>query len=161
VPDPVVVNASPVIVLARAGLLDLLRLTGEPVQVPRAVAQEICRGAADDPAVKALASTPWLLTVDPGPPPPELQPFGLGTGEEAVLAWALAHRGTVAVIDDRAARRCAAALGVPHRGCLGLVIAARQHGVIPEARPVLEELRAAGLRLGQRVMDQALALAGE
>jgi predicted nucleic acid-binding protein len=161
VPDPVVVNASPIIVLARAGYLDLLRLAGDPVQVPKAVAEEVARGGANDPATQALAQTSWLAPVDPGAASTRLRQFGLGVGEEAVLTWALANPGTVAVIDDRAARRCAAALQIPHRGCLGLVILARQHGVLAAARPALEELRQAGLRLGQSVMDEALALVGE
>jgi predicted nucleic acid-binding protein len=42
-----------------------------------------------------------------------------------------------------------------------VVIAARQHGVIPAARPVLEQLRRAGLYLSDRAMQQALALVGE
>jgi predicted nucleic acid-binding protein len=161
VPSPVVVNASPVIVLAKAGFLDLLRLAGDPVQVPRAVVQEVQQGGANDPAAQALAQTAWLTPVDPGPAPAPLQAFGLGPGEEAVLAWALANPGTEALIDDQAARRCAKALGIPHRGCLGLVILARQQGVLPAARPVLEQLRQAGLRLSNRVLSLALALVGE
>jgi predicted nucleic acid-binding protein len=156
-----VVNASPVIVLAKAGFLDLLRLAGDPVQVPLAVVQEVQQGGANDPAAQALAQTAWLARVDPGPAPAPLQPFGLGPGEEAVLAWALANPGTEALIDDQAARRCAKGLGIPHRGCLGLVILAGQPGVLPAARPVPDQLRQAGLRLGDRVLSLALALVGE
>ena len=160
-PDPVVVNASPIIVLARAGFIDLLRLAGDPIQVPQAVMHEVSQGASNDPAIQALARVTWLVPITPGSAPPRLQQFRLGAGEEAVLTWALAHPGTVAVIDDQAARRCAAALGVPHRGCVGLVVLARQHGIIAAARPALEDLRLAGLRLSQRVVDEALALVGE
>ena len=46
-------------------------------------------------------------------PPPDVPPgiaaWDLGPGESAVLAWAAARPGTIAVIDDLAARRCAAA----------------------------------------------------
>jgi predicted nucleic acid-binding protein len=99
--------------------------------------------------------------VDPGQTPSNLKNFGLHAGEEAVLAWALANPGTEALIDDRAARRCAAALGIPHRGCLGLVIVAKQLGIIPAARPVLDVLRLAGLRLSDGVANQALGTVGE
>ena len=47
------------------------------------------------------------------------------------------HPESVAVIDDLAARRCAAALGIPCRGCLGLVLLAKKRGVLSTARPVV------------------------
>jgi predicted nucleic acid-binding protein len=77
------------------------------------------------------------------------------------LTWALANPGAEVLLDDQAARRCAKALGVPHRGCLGLVIVVRQQGMIPAARPVLESLRQVGLRLTDRIINQALTLVGE
>jgi predicted nucleic acid-binding protein len=161
VPNPLVVNASPVIVLAKTGFLDLMRVVGDPVLVPSAVVQEVQQAGPNDPANQALAQIGWLTIVDPGQPPGILQAFGLDPGEEAVLAWALAHSGSEALLDDQAARRCAKALGIPYRGCLGLVIAARQQNIIPAARPVLEQLRHAGLRLSDRIANQALALVGE
>lgn len=159
-PNPLVVNASPLIVLAKTGFLDLLRAFGNPVIVPSAVVQEVQQGGPSDPATQALA-LPWLTIVDAGQPPGILQPFGLDPGEEAVLAWVLANPGSEAVLDDQTARKCAKALGIPYRGCLGLVIAARQHGIIAAARPVLDQLRQAGLRLTDRIVNQALAMVGE
>src|SRR5207302_8107590 len=97
------------------------------------------RACANDPAVQVLTHVPWLISVDPGPAPAALQAFGLDPGEESVLTWALANQGTETLIDDQAARRCARALGIPCRGCLGLVIVARKQGIIASARPVLEQ----------------------
>jgi predicted nucleic acid-binding protein len=156
-----VVNASPIIVLAKTGYLDLLRLAGDPVQVPLAVAQEVMRAGPNDPAALALTQVPWLASVDPGPAPATLQAFRLDPGEESVLTWALTNPGTETLIDDQAARRCARALSIPCRGCLGLVIVAKKQGVVPLARPVLEQLRQAGLRLSDRVLNLALAQVGE
>jgi predicted nucleic acid-binding protein len=67
----------------------------------------------------------------------------------------------VAILDDLAGRRCAAALRVPVRGTLGLVLLAKQRGRIPAARPVLEAMRACGMYLSDRVLGDALALVGE
>jgi len=155
------VNASPLILLSRGGLLDLLRLAGEEIVIPAAVAAEIQRRGPTDPTAQVIERTAWLVIVATPLIPPLIQSWDLGEGESSVLAWAYAHPGTEAIIDDLPARRCAAALGVPVRGTLGLVLAARQQGKIPEARPILEQLRAAGMYLSDRVMDQALALVGE
>ena len=123
VAEPAVVNASPLVVLAKADLLDLLKLEGEPVLVPDAVEQEV-RRHSPDAASRSLDSQPWLHIVRSPPIPPLIEAWDLGEGESSVLAWAQAHPGCVAILDDLAARRCAAALGVVCRGCLGFVLLA-------------------------------------
>jgi len=155
------VNASPLIFLSRSGLLDLLQLASPEVIVPEAVATEIQRRGASDPTAQAIANTDWLVVTQTPPVPPPIQAWGLGPGESSVLAWAHAHPGAEAIIDDLAARRCAAALNIPVRGTLGVVLTAKQRGRITAARPVLIQLRQGGMYLSDRVMNQALALVGE
>lgn len=58
------VNASPLIFLSRAGLLDLLKLEGEEIVVPKPVADEIRRRGPNDLTVQAMEKTPWLVVVD-------------------------------------------------------------------------------------------------
>lgn len=154
------VNASPLIHLARGGYLSLLKLAGPEVVVPLLVAEELRRRGPADPTLRALEENPWLVVTEIDVPP-LIQAWDLGPGESGVLAWAHSHRGALALLDDMAARRCAAALGIPVRGTLGLVILAKQRGEIRAARPVMEALRRGGLYLSDAVLDPALALVGE
>jgi predicted nucleic acid-binding protein len=78
-----------------------------------------------------------------------------------VIAWAQEHPGAEAIVDDLAARRCAASLGIAVRGTLGLVLLAKQRGRIDSARVLLEQLRQSEMYLSDRVMNRALALVGE
>lgn len=156
-----VVNASPLIYLSQTAQLELLRLAAEEVLVPRAVADEVRRWGDEDAAVRALAATPWLKIIDTPRVPASVEAWNLGPGESAVLSYALAHRGVQAIIDDLAGRRCAVVHHVDVRGCVGLVLVAKQRGVIPLARPVVEALREAGLYLSDDVIGRALALVGE
>ncbi len=64
-----VVNASPVILLAKVGHLDLLRQLGQPVVIPEAAVQEVQRSGPADPGVQALTRATWLIVVHPGPIP--------------------------------------------------------------------------------------------
>lgn len=59
------VNASPLIFLAGAGLLDLLRLQAEEIVIPRSVAEEIQRRGADDLTVQAIEKATWLEVIEP------------------------------------------------------------------------------------------------
>lgn len=159
--EPAVVNASPLIYLARGGCFDLLQVASATVLVPDAVAGEIGRRGALDPTVVAMTRAAWLSTVPDPPVPSMIQAWDLGRGESAVLAWALSHPGTEAIVDDLAARRCAASVGVNVRGTLGLLLAAKRRGVIPAARPLLDRMRQAGMYLSDKVMNDALALVEE
>jgi len=93
--------------------------------------------------------------------PPIIQAWDLGPGESSVLAYAYVNAGSIAIIDDLAARRCAEALRIPLRGTLGLVLIAKKRGVLPAARPVLLKLKQSGMYLSDQVLDQVLALIGE
>jgi predicted nucleic acid-binding protein len=155
------VNASPLILLARGGWLDLLRLAGDEVVAPTSVVSEIQRRGLADPTAQALERTAWIVIVETPPVPPLIQTWDLGAGEASVLAWAYAHPGTEAIIDDLPGRRCAAALGILVRGTLGLVLTAKRRGIIPAARPVIEQLHQAGLYLSNRIVQRALTLVQE
>jgi len=158
--DVAVVDASPLIFLTGAGQLELLRLAGDAIAVPGAVAAEVGRWGDQDPVAQALHQTPWLVPVPNPSVPPSIQRWDLGAGEAAVLSYALS-RQAMAILDDRAGRRCALAHRIPLRGTLGLVLLAKRRGRIEAARPLLDDLREAGMYLSDTILNRALALVGE
>jgi predicted nucleic acid-binding protein len=159
--EAAVVNASPLICLSRAGLSDLLRQAAETVMVPAAVAREILARGEADVTARLLAQTPWLVPTDDPDVPPNILGWDLGRGESTVLAWALAHPGARAIIDDLHGRRCAEALGIPLRGTVGLVLRARRARAIVSAREAFERLRAGGMYLSDRIIAEVLREVGE
>jgi len=102
--ESAVVNASPLICLGRTGNLHLIEGCAGNVWVPDVVLDEI-RAGQDEPAGPAVDAAAWLKVVSVSNVPPHVAAWNLGAGESAVLAWALAHTGTRAVIDDREGRR--------------------------------------------------------
>ncbi|MBN1936421.1 MAG: DUF3368 domain-containing protein [Anaerolineae bacterium] len=151
-----VINASPLIVLARVGLEDLPFSLAAQVVVPHPVAEEIEAGPPLDPARQALASGRFTV-IDTPPPSPELLAWDLGYGETAVLSWAITHDGWTAILDDAEARKCARAFSVPVKGTLALVLMARQRGVISSAAEIIRALINAGFRLDERLIQDVLA----
>lgn len=158
---PPVVNASPLIFLSKGDQINLLRIVGDSVIVPAAVADEILRRGPEDVTARALDETGWLRTVDVPDVPSEIQSWDLGPGESAVLSLAYSDPEREVIIDDLAGRRCASALGIPVRGTLGVVLLAKKHGEIEKARPIVEKLRQAGMYLSDEVVEDALALVDE
>ena len=157
--DAAVVNASPLLVLSRSKRLPLLKLLGDHLVVPNAVAAEL--RAHSDEAARAMEEAWWLTIQAPEPMAEVLRAWDLGAGESAVLSWAMIRPGTLAVLDDFAARKCATALGIPVVGTLGVALLAKKRGVVQDARPLVEDLRRAGLYLSDAVIREALALVGE
>jgi len=160
-PRSVFVDASPLIFLARADLLDLLRRPDWDVSVPETVRAEILRRGAGDVTVRALGAAPWLLVPRSVDVPRGILDLDLGRGESEVLAAAVADPAALVVMDDRAGRRAARQFGLRVVGTLGLVLAAKSSGRIPSARKVLERLRGGGMHLSDRVVDRALREVGE
>ena len=156
-----VVNASPLIFLARIDRLDLLVSLAKLLVVPEAVIREIQAGSDRDGTADQLKALPSIFRVDDRPLPERIRLWDLGAGESQVLAHGLERPGSEVVLDDLAARRCARSLDLPMIGTLGVVILCRRRGVISAARPVIEALVAAGLRLKSALMDGALAKVGE
>lgn len=158
--DAAVIDASPLIFLARSRHLELLRDFAETVWVAEAVANEISRRGGQDITAQAVENTAWLITQPAPDIPAAILEWRLGAGESATLALAQAH-GLEAIIDDLAGRKCAASLGIPVRGTLGIVLVAKQRGLIPQARPVIEDMMRVGLYLSRQVLEQALKRVGE
>ena len=156
-----VVNASPVILLGKAGVIHLLPDLCDELVVPAGVVAEVKSGRMAD------AGRAWLdgdggRFVQAAPPlHVALSSWTGGAGEAEVISWALAHPGFVAVLDDRAARRLAASQGVPLLGSLRVIVKAKERGLIPLARPALEKLRGSGAYVSDELIERAIALAGE
>ena len=159
--EPAVVNASPLICLSRAGLTDLLRQASDTVIVPAAVAREVLARGPRDVTADVLRNSPWLKQVDDAVIPANVLAWDLGNGESSVLAWAMAHPGACAIIDDLQGRRCAESLGIRLRGTVGLVLRARRAGLIESAHAALDRLRSAGMYLSERICAEVLKEVGE
>jgi len=93
--------------------------------------------------------------------PLEVSGWDLGDGESQVLAHAARSEECEAVLDDLQARRCARVLGVATTGTLGLVLRAKQAGLVSAARPLVERLLRSGLYLSRELVEAALGDSGE
>ena len=147
-----VCNASPLITLAKAGLLDILHALCEHVVVPQAVFDEVMAGNFDDLGRIAVCRFSWLERVVLAPPASRLSTLQLGAGEAEVIEWSLRKPEYIALLDDRAARRAAAALGVRSLGTLRLLFEASRQNRVAFSDSV-KRLRDAGLYCDPRTID--------
>ena len=108
-----VINASPTILLAKAGLIELVpRLTSRFV-IPQPVVDEILNVRGQDAAANWLQQSGKNFIQPSVAEFPALAGSEIGPGERAVISWAAANPGFIAVLDDLEARAIAHKLGVP------------------------------------------------
>lgn len=67
----------------------------------------------------------------------------------------------IVVLDDALARQLAEALGLRLTGTLGLLLDAKQAGLVPALAPLLDQLQALRFRLAPQTRTAVLKLAGE
>jgi predicted nucleic acid-binding protein len=144
-------DASPLIVLAKSNLLHILPGLFTRVFVPQAVADEVQAGPANDPLKLALPGCGWICPVRLEPLISPLSVWQAGSGEAEVIEYARLHGNLPVLLDDRAARRAAQALGLKVHGTVGLVAAATLLGKVQSFSKSIADLKAAGLYVSDSV----------
>ncbi len=82
-------------------------------------------------------------------------------GEASTIALAYQFDDVTLILDDRKARKLADNLKLRFTGLLGVLIKAKQTGIIDSVDNVLARLKSAGFRFSPAMEIQALRLAGE
>jgi uncharacterized protein len=157
---PVIINNTPLVGLWSLERLDLLRALFGTVWLPTAVASEFL-AAHDAARQRALAETDWLQTVSLSDPRHALTYTGLDRGEAEVLALAVEHNARLVIMDERQGRRYAHRLGLSLTGTLGVLLLAKEEGLITAVAPLIQQLLDQGLYFSPELVNRALTLAGE
>lgn len=150
-----VVNASPLIALCAVNHEHLLDALADRYVVPESVIEELAGNSKTDRAYSLAISGQLPVVSDPVPAREVLQ-ARLGPGETDVLSFAWDNSGWTAIVDDKAARRCAHLLGLQFKGVIAIALLAQDRGIIPSARELLRAVKAAGYYLDDRLIAAAL-----
>ena len=157
-------NASPLISLSSVGALDLLASLFTTIHIPEAVYEEIAIAGAGRAGSAEVAAATWIrrhVVTDIDAVRQLMTDAKLKTGESETLILAAELNADLVIIDERPARRYALAQGLPIAGTLGVLLLAKTRGLLPEVRPLLHALSAAGMRLSSTLYVETLRRAGE
>ena len=160
-PEVVISNTSPIFYLHRLRCLDLLQKIYQEIIVPKAVVAELEAGRKQGEDVPAIDSYEWIKIRAIRSP----QIMGLSTdfgpGETEVLALALEESDSLAIIDDKLARRIARLRGLRVTGTAGILLKAKQKGHILAVKPFLDRLQEIHFHLSDNVRTLILSTAEE
>ena len=150
-----VINAGPLIFLHKISRLQLLPALFDTVYIPKAVIGEIeagglfeARQLLSDVAYETLIVTNRLAV--------HSLLGRLHIGEAEVIVGAIEKATPVVVLDDMYARNKAKQLTLNVTGTLGLLLRARELGMIKEMREEVKNLINAGMYLSDTIIGQIL-----
>lgn len=156
-----VADAGPILSFARAQRLELLHDVVSMLLIPQAVYDDIVIRGAGKPGAQEVHTSTWIrreriqdrsLT--------EQLPSKLHLGEREAIVLAKERDATL-LVDEREARRVALQLGIGYIGSLRVLTEAKDRGIIVQVKPVLDELIAAGLYIGEPLYQSVLRSVGE
>ncbi|TAL24059.1 MAG: DUF3368 domain-containing protein [Nitrospirae bacterium] len=154
---PAVSDASPLILLEKADCLRLLEKLFGKILIPPAVDKEWLRPGG-------YITPQWLSVVNLSKDAlhvAEDMSQRIDRGEAEAIALFSSVKADWLLLDDLKARRHAMSLGIPVVGTLGILVAARQKGMIPKLAPVLDILKSSRFYISDETFKKALMLVNE
>lgn len=159
----VVSNTTPLIGLASIEHFDLLQQLFGEVHIPQAVFDEaVVTGREQGGAKQQVSTATWVKRVrvlDRLAVEVLLDEMDLGEAETIVLARELVADWVL--MDEKKGRRKLREMGLRKIGTVGILLKAKQVGMLPVIRPELERLRQQGFSISQDVIDSVLRQANE
>ena len=104
----------------------------------------------------------WLLVHALGRPrQPHIVSGSIGPGEHEVISLGLELGAERLIRNEQPARRLATSLGLRVIGTVGLLLAAKDRGLLAKIKPELDRLVAVRFFMDQELYDRAIGQAGE
>ncbi len=91
----------------------------------------------------------------------QLLEMQIDKGEASAIALALETADNIVILDDWKARKVAERLGLSVTGTLGVIIKAKNSGIIPSIKSYLEKIRRTNFRISEELEQIALKEANE
>ncbi|MEX2594727.1 MAG: DUF3368 domain-containing protein [Anditalea sp.] len=89
-----------------------------------------------------------------------LQGF-LDPGEATSISLATEFKGSLLIIDESKGRKVAKELGVAITGSLGVLVTAKNRGIIDAVKPVIEKIKQTNFRLSDNLINKVFQYVNE
>ena len=161
----IISDTGPVIALAKTHHLNLLNLLFDDVYVIRAVFKELMAKTGEDAEEIEWALEEFIIVERSKPATSieiEAALKGLGSGEKQSIEFAYEKNdASILLMDDKAGRQTAQKLNIPIIGTIGLLLLAKNNGLIENVTELLKNMRKKGYWLSDEIIEIARKKAKE
>lgn len=158
----IVSDSTAIIHLSRIHALQILKSLYGEILIPQAVFDELLAGGVAQPGALQVMNATWIkkVKVQNAAVVAKLNAH-LDIGESEAIALAIEVGADVLIIDEKAGREVARKLVTRIIGMVGILLEAKKAGHVKAVKPLLLDLKTTGFKLGDDVLNYALAAAGE
>ena len=158
----IVADTGPLVILAKIDHLHLLAKRYQQIKIPETVLQEATALAhrEDSRRIAQFAEQYIEVSRDIIERDTDYLDFGLDAGETQAILLA-AKLGCPVLMDEKRGRTVAKRSEVAVLGTVGLLLAAKQEGLIEALSPLLDQMLVHEYRLAVSLVERAKVLAGE
>jgi predicted nucleic acid-binding protein len=147
----VISDTSCLILLSKIEELDLLNKLSNKVYITSVILQEFG---------KDLPS--WIMVKEPSDNHyQKILEMDLDRGEASAIALSLELDNSIIIIDDLKGRIIAERLNLRYSGTFGLILKAKQLGIIQSVKPILTKVKNTNFRFNEKLFRLVIEQAGE
>jgi len=145
----VIADTSCFILLDNINELDLLRIMFDHVVTTDIIANEFGLPLPEWVQIRKVKDINFLVTLD------------VDAGEASAITLAIESEPSLLILDDNKGRNLARKLNLNFTGTLGLFLKAKQTGIIPDVKALLNKVQQTNFRYSEAVIRELLTLAKE
>lgn len=149
--DVVIADTSCFILLDKVDALDLLRQVFNEITTTNTIAHEFGKPLPDWVKIQTIKNKHYQ----------ELLELEIDEGEASAISLAMEKETALLILDDLKARKVAGKLGLSFTGTLGVLLKAKDRGIIGAVRPILERVQLTNFRFSKNVFEEILRVADE
>ena len=160
----IVSNTGPLIGLAKIDCLPILKMIASEVLIPPIVHRELLGkvGFESERIDSALDDFIRVTNLQPLEPAIKEVLVDLDEGERQAIGLACTiSKDVLLLLDDRAGRTIAEKLNIPTTGLIGILLLAKEKGIIKNIELLIDGLRIQGYWISDEIAEIAKHLAGE
>ncbi len=152
----VISNSSPIILLSKVGRLHVLQALYNEIVIPEAVYKEVFE-------VRQEIEKPEWIKVEKisDKSTGRFLMSSLGPGESEAIVLALESKSDLLLLDDYRARNYANSVGLKITGTAGILVDARDKGIIDKVKEVLDALIKSDYRISESLYRTVIKKSGE
>jgi len=160
----VVSNTTPIIALAKINKLEILEYLFGRIYISEGVYKELISNKKFIFEIEQITKSSFIITKEvKNRLAVELvqKMHGLNIGESESIILFKELGGDLLIMDEKKGRKVASSLDIKLTGTLGILLKAKQEGIIIELKPILEKLIESNIRISHELYKEILKSANE